>query len=234
MPRLAVTRPADQLGALSLRAAKADVRVFPLPLLDYRPCAFDWPTSIRTDDRVWLLFTSAQGVSAGLDHLRQLHISLPATTQYAAIGHRTAEALHRHGLTASFLPSEPYGELFFTEFLERAIRPGEAVVYLRGREITTDPAALFAEHLVRYFPLICYEGRAADVDTGVIRSFTGDDYILFTAPSAVEMYHRRFGAPVARAIAIGRTTGSAMLKLGWPNRTVMAKPDLDSVMEYLT
>ena len=50
----------------------------------------------------------------------------------AAVGAKTADRLLQFGHTASFLPSDSYGELLFTEFIDGFGREGDVVIFPRN------------------------------------------------------------------------------------------------------
>jgi uroporphyrinogen III methyltransferase / synthase len=233
MPRLAVTRPKEQLADLARQAAAHGIEVVPLPVVATRPFPFLWPEQTPASSLHWVLFSSANAVSAFFNRITELAIVLPETVKFGAIGDRTAEALRARGRTVSFIPTDAYGELLFNEFVDSIVAPGEQVMYARAREVNFDPHALFTEHKIAYHPVICYETISQSVDPELVHGLDTEDYILFTAPSAVRAYHEQFGKPKARSIAIGRTTGSEMNRHGWPVVRWMNKPVIENVLEYL-
>ncbi len=232
MPRLAVTRTSEQLVDLTGRAAGRGIEIVPLPVVVTRPISFEWPRTLNADSVSWVLFSSSNAVHAFFDRLNVLTITLPATVRFGAIGDRTAAALKSSGKSVDFMPSDAYGQLLFDEFLDTQMPKGQ-IVYARAREINFDPQELFAKQHVAYCPIICYETVSQPVDPEIVHSLSSDDYILFTAPSAVRAYHEQFGKPTARPIAIGRTTGSEMSHHGWVGVHWMNKPVIEQVLEYL-
>lgn len=233
MPRLAVTRPPEQLVDLARQAAERGVEVVPLPVIATRPFPFLWPEALAPESLQWILFSSANAVEAFFTRIGELALSLPESIQFGAVGDKTADALKARGLTVSFVPSDAYGELLFTEFLDGVVKPGEQVMYARARDINFDPHVLFAEHKIAYHPVICYETVVRLVDPELVSNLAPDDYILFTAPSTVRAFHEQFGKPKARPIAIGRTTGSEMNRYGWAGVRWMNTPVIEQVLEYL-
>jgi uroporphyrinogen-III synthase len=86
---------------------------------------------------------------------------------------------------------------------------------------------------VSYFPIACYEGTANRLDSSAVEKLTGDDYILFTAPSSVRAYQQLFGVPKARIFAIGRTTATEIENFGWPVANIMVTASVDNILEYI-
>ena len=233
MPRLAVTRTSGQLSDLKSRAATRGIEVLPLPLIAIHDIPFDWPHSIPIDKVDWVFFTSANGVTSFLNRLDDLNLRLPYTTRLAVVGTKTAQALEQNGRQVSFIPSDAYGQLLFEEFDDHELRPGQILIYARGREINYDPELLFSERPVTYAGIVCYETIAQPVIESDVRRLTEDDFILFTAPSTVDSYARQYGRPIAKPIAIGRSTAAQMNQYGWFGFITMKSSDIDTILEYL-
>lgn len=233
MPRLAVTRPPAQLSELALKAAAKGIEVVPLPLISIHEVAFDWPSGLDITRVDWIFFTSANGVSSFLHRLDELEMHLSPSTRFAAVGLKTAAALAQNGLRVSFMPSDAYGQLLFEEFSDKMLQPGQTLVYARGREVNYDPTALFGAKNVNYYAVCCYETVAQAVTTESVARLTEQDFILFTAPSTVDSYAAQYGKPVARPIAIGRSTASQMNQYGWFGFITMKHADITTILEYL-
>lgn len=233
MPRLAVTRPPSQLSELAIKAAVKGIEVIPLPLISIHDVAFDWPSGLEIDRVGWVFFTSANGVTAFLHRLDDLGLHLPSSTRFAAVGLKTASALAQNGLKVSFMSSEAYGQLLFEEFSDKMLQSGQTLVYARGREVNYDPKALFATKSVNYYGVICYETISQPVTSESVARLTENDFILFTAPSTVDSYAQQYGMPIARPIAIGRTTASQMNQYGWFGFITMKHADITTILEYL-
>ncbi len=231
--RLGITREAARLATLLKRANARGVEIVPLPVTSNNPLDFTWPSQISHSEIDWVLFTSANGVQGFFDGLKKLGLKIENGTRYAAIGSKTAEALGKLGLSASFVPSDAYGSILFEEFVDGVAQGKETVVYARGWQVNYDPTELFKSHEIRYVPVVCYETLPQTVEPDIVASFGPDDYILFTAPSAIRSYQRQFGKPVAKPIAIGRSTAAAMNEQGWFGFVTMKEADIDNVLEYV-
>jgi len=233
MPRLGVTRSKTQLTELAQEAAHRGIEVIPLPVIGTRNVPFNWPDDLMPEQVGWAVFSSAFGVSSFFNRLEELGIRLADSTQIAAVGEKTAEALQGCGFRVDHIPSESYGQILFEELAVSVVRPGQTVVYARAADVNFDPAELFAQHGIRYYSVVCYETVPQKVNTDLVQRFSDRDYILFTAPSTVRSYHEQFGPPTAKAIAIGNSTGSEMWKLGWAGFLRLSKPDINLVLEYI-
>ena len=68
-----------------------------------------------------------------------------------------------------------------------------------------------------YREVVCYESVERPVDQYAVTRIKRDDLILFTAPSMVRAFHKQFGDPEARLLAIGHTTAAEMDRHRWAN-----------------
>jgi uroporphyrinogen-III synthase len=232
MPRLAVTRTSAQLSDLMVRGAARGIEVVPLPLISIHNIPFEWPHSVSIDKIDWAFFTSANGVASFLHRLDELGLRLPFTTRFGVVGDKTGQALEQNGRHVSFMPSEAYGQFLFEEFDYRELKPGQTLLYARGREVNFDPQLLFGDRPVTYVAIIAYEAIAQPVTEETVSRLTEDDFILFTSPSTVDSYAQQHGRPVARPIAIGRSTAAQMNQCGWFGFITMKNTDIDTILEY--
>lgn len=231
--RIGITREAHQLEGLNDTARERGIEVIPVPLIAIQQIQFEWPLRLSTVSPDWVLFSSAAGVSAFFDNMQRLSITLPSSARFAAIGDKTAEAIRAVGLEVSYVPSEAYGKVLFAEFIEHVVREREIVVYARAIDVAYDPAQLFAEHGIDYISLVCYATMSRAIDPNLIDGFNSEDYLLFTAPSAVRSYQEQFGKPRMQVVAIGHTTGGEMKLQGWSGYTSLPTPDITKILELV-
>jgi uroporphyrinogen-III synthase len=230
--RLGITRSAEQLRDLAITAAARGITIVPVPVIETRPLAFSWPQELAaTPD--WVVVSSAAGVRSFAEGCQTLGRTDYLNFKYAAIGDKTAEALRDLNISPLVVASRAYGEALFEELVARHVLPGQSLLYARGAEINYDPADLLASRRIWYYPVICYETISLKVDQQVVDSFSPHDYVLFTAPSAVRTFHRQFGVPKVRTIAMGTTTGREMAQFGWPDPLLLAQPDISTVLEQI-
>jgi uroporphyrinogen-III synthase len=230
--RLGVTRSAEQLRDLTGIAMSRGITVVPVPVMKTQLLDFSWPEEL-TGSPDWVVVSSAAGSRSFIEGCTTLGRTDWLEFRYAAIGEKTSEALRQFGISPQVISSRAYGETLFKELVREHLRPGQTVLYARGAEVNFDPADLLASHKVTYYPVICYETIPLEVDQKIIDSFLAHDYMLFTAPSAVQTFHRQFGIPQMRTIAIGTTTGAEMAQFGWPDPLLLTRPDISTVLEQL-
>jgi len=150
--RILVTRPRRQAEPLVQRLAELGAVPIVLSTIEIRPAA-DWAPvdqALRNLDRyAWVVFTSANGVHAFIDRLPTLGLDLRALggVHIAAIGPKTAEALHSFHLEPDLVPSRFQSEDLAAELRQR-IHPGQRVLLARadrGRELLREELAAVCE-----------------------------------------------------------------------------------------
>lgn len=231
--RIAVTRSKEQLYELASRATVMNIEIVALPLMEVHPISFAWPDDIDLARVGWVFFTSANGVEYFFQRLDSIGCKLPKSAKIAVVGRQTEAALVKRGFEAAFQPSEAYGRLLFSEFVERHPPCNQTLVYARAKDIDWDPATLFASRKMDYRPVVCYESVEKPIDPHSVTRIKRDDMILFTAPSMVRAFHKQFGDPEARLLAIGSTTAAEMERHRWVNYRVLEQADVNSVLEYV-
>ncbi len=231
--RLGITRAQSQFDHLMDKAAIKGIELVSLPIIKTEAVNFDWPVRFETTGKVWIMFTSSNAVNYFFEQLDNLDGSLPDDYSIAAVGKKTAERVKQFGYSVSFIPSDTYGELLFTEFADHVAKAGDLVIFPRGEKVNFEPAEILDNAKIIYIPIVCYKTLKIDVSKEQTGQFKSDDYILFTAPSTVNAYHNQHGQPVAKPIALGRSTASAMNEFGWYGFVTMKKADIDTVLEYL-
>jgi uroporphyrinogen-III synthase len=231
--RLGITRSAEQLRDLAVKAASRGITIVPLPVIETRSLDFSWPEEL-VEAPEWVVVSSAAGVRSFIEGCSKLKRTDYLDFTYAAIGDKTAEVLRDLDISPRVVSSRAEGQALFEELVARHVLPGQTLLYARGAEISYDPTDLLASRHIRYFPVTCYETVPLEVERTVVDSFSSHDYVLFTAPSAVRTFHRQFGVPTMRAIAMGNTTAREMAQIGWPTPVFLTKPDVSSVLEQIT
>ena len=230
--RLAITRQLSQIDDIIHIASARGIEIVSLPLIKTENLKFKIDENkMRQVD--WLFFSSVNGVHAFFERLRELDIHPRQETKIGAIGMKTAEALAYYGLKVDFVPEEAYGKNLFLEFLKKVVSGKETVMYSRAKKIVFDPECLFRLAGIGYYPVVSYEAREGDISEGVVSSLSETNFILFTAPSTIRSYHKKFGIPIARTIAIGRTTAKEMDLHNWQIFKIMDIPKVDMVLNYI-
>jgi uroporphyrinogen III methyltransferase/synthase len=156
--RILVTRSREQASALSQRLRELGAEPLEYPTIEIAP-----PKDIAPLDEAiarlptydWLIFTSANGVSAFADRMREkgLNIQALGRQRIAAIGPATAQALAGYGLHVDYLPEvytsaeiaagigDVAGQRILLPRAERA--PKQLAQALRGRGAVVDEVATY-------------------------------------------------------------------------------------------
>ena len=214
--KILVTRSRDQAGVLSdaLRAQGAEPIEFPVikvvPPSSYAP--LDAALG-RVGAYDWLLFTSANGVRATLDRLRQLGRDARslAGPKVGAIGPATADSLARLELKVDFVPSRFVAEAAAEEFPEDPA--GKRILILRAEEAREVLPEKLAERGAAVDVAPAYRTEIEESDAARVKEMlrTGEiDIITFTSSSTVTNFVRLIGgaeaARGAKVACIGPVT----------------------------
>ena len=164
----------------------------------------------------WWFFYSSRAVEfAG---------SVPETSRLAAIGSGTARALLARSLRVDFCGAGDPASVA-DDFL--AVAAGRQVFFPRARQSRRSVQSLLADR-VTVLDAVCYDNVAAPPPAAI----SADTYV-FTSPLNVAAYldHHAL-AQGARVLAIGPSTGAALLERGvaceWPDN-----PSEESLAELL-
>jgi uroporphyrinogen-III synthase len=206
MKRILVTRPRAQADPFMDGLRVADFEPIYFPVIEIRPIENnpELDQTLRDLARYeWIVFTSRNGVEVFFDRLNEIS-SLP---HVAAIGAKTAEALHARGVTVDFVPEE---------YVAEAILPG--LGDLHGKRILFPRAEIarktLPEAIVRAggiaHEIAVYKTLPAHPDPeGLAALKSGVDVITFTSASTVQNF-----------VAIARQNGLDPLNL--PNNPLFA------------
>lgn len=231
--RLGVTREDNQLLALKDKAKIKGIEVIGLPVIVTLPVRIDLPPELHATHIDWLFFTSANGVQHFFEQLPDLGITIGDQTKIAVVGGKTAVRLNSFGYVASYIPSEATGERLFTEWSEKFGEDASVTLFARAAVVNFEPDKIMSQLNSRYYSVVCYETKSQPVELQLVNRLSEQDFILFTAPSAVNSYFQQFGRPKARPIAIGSSTASSMRQQQWSDFVTMKQADIDTVLEYL-
>ncbi|MFC1475252.1 uroporphyrinogen-III synthase [Candidatus Zixiibacteriota bacterium] len=232
MPRLGITRDHSQLTEIIESARSKGIEVIPLPFLKYEFLDYTWPDKFEHKSPDWILFTSANGVKSFFNKMMRLEIEF-SKTKFGVVGDKTRTTLEKYGYQAQVVPVLSYGKSLFEEIAQNHINEHESVIYVRAQKISFDPQTMFEKHSIDYNAIIAYRTIRNELSTDSVSSLLEDDAILFTAPSTVKAYQQQFGQPLAKAIAIGDITATAMNEQNWDNIIIMETPDVNKVLEYI-
>jgi uroporphyrinogen-III synthase len=227
--RIVVTRAREQAGdlvrALEDRGARAIVapviRIQPLENLGSLRAALTGLSAYR-----WVVFTSQNAVQIVLDRLVAWGLTprVFSTSQVAAIGTATADALHKRGLVPALVPDEFVGEALVESLIERSggSLVGARVLVPSAEDAREVLAAGLGRHGAAVEVIPVYRTVSVQDDFGdLISEIIGRriDAVTFTSPSTVRSFVELVGPETATsgrfvAATIGPITAGTARELG--------------------
>jgi uroporphyrinogen III methyltransferase/synthase len=227
--RVVVTRRKEQAGGFAQRLAELGADVLEVPTLKITE-----PTEkmglvdalLELNSYEWLVFTSANGVTAFFDlffkrfqDLRDL-----GGARIAAVGPATAAKLRELHLQVDLMPEEYLGKKVAAAFLKFQNIENVKMCLLRAEKANRDlPDALEEEGaIVDDVPVYQTAPETEDPAGAAARLVEeGADWVMFTSGSTVEHFHARFDLPKLvkqfpqlKLASIGPETSKAIAALG--------------------
>jgi uroporphyrinogen III methyltransferase/synthase len=227
--RIVVTRRTGQAGQLAVRLQQLGADVLEVPTIKlaeptHREGIID--ALLELNSYEWLIFTSANGVTAFFDlffrrfqDLRDL-----GGARIAAVGPKTAEKLRELHLQVDLMPEEYLGKKVAAAFKKYQDIENVKMCLLRAEVAGQDlPQALEEEGAI-VDDIAIYKTVAETEDrTGAAERLLeeGADWVTFTSGSTVEHFHTRFNLPKLakkfprlKIASIGPETTKAITALG--------------------
>jgi uroporphyrinogen III methyltransferase/synthase len=224
--RIIVTRAENSRLNQLLRKLGAEVVEF--PVIRITPPANPAPLEnavANLRDYDWLIFTSANGVRAFFDRVRDLRT---LRAKICAIGPATRTEVEKHKLIVDAFPEEYVGE-----GLLRAM-PGD----LSGQRVLMPRAAVARDVVPESL-----RARGAHVDVvEAYRTLPPDpppalpgaaDWVTFTSSSTVKNYLAMAGKPQARIASIGPITSDTLRRHGLEPDAEAAEYTVDGLVEAI-
>lgn len=238
--KILITRPRAQADDFAEKLQGAGFEPIFFPVIEIQ--AIDNNTALATvlaniQKYEWVVFTSVNTVEIVLNR------SVPSVfsvVQIAAIGPKTAEALHKHGIEPDFVPEE---------YVAEAILPG--LGDLNGKWVLLPRAEIAREELPKAISkaggvtheIVVYRTLPAEIDPNGLNALkSGVDIITFTSASTVENFvavtcqHNLdpLNLPNQPLIAcIGPITEQAAKEAGFQNLIVAKEYTTDGLIEIL-
>jgi uroporphyrinogen III methyltransferase/synthase len=227
--KIVVTRRGEQAGSFAARLAELGADVLAVPTIKIsqpleKMAVVDAMLEINSYD--WLVFTSANGVTAFFDlffkrfqDLRDL-----GGARIAAVGPKTAAKLRELHLQVDLQPEEYVGKKIVAEFKKFQDIENVKLCLFRAEVANKDlPDALMEEGAI-VDDIAIYRTVAETEDrTGAAARLIaeGADWVTFTSGSTVEHFHARFDLPKLvkqfpqlKLASIGPETSKAITALG--------------------
>ena len=236
--RIVVTRARAQAAELSHQFTELGADVLELPCIKRSDPAqpqhlLDALLELNSYD--WLVFTSANGVTAFFDYFFRAFKDLRdiGGVKIAAVGPGTAAKLRDLHLQVDLMPEEAIGVKIAKEFEKFETIENLKICLLRAEVANPDlPLALEAlGAIVDDIPVYRTVAETDELSEASAKLLaTGADWLTFTSGSTVEHFHARFDLPTllkkfpqTKLASLGPETTKALEALGLPP-TVEAKP----------
>lgn len=216
MPKIFISRNLTPTSPFKKELADFDMEIIGHSLIQFSPTPFE---TIPVVD--WIFFYSKNGVKFFLETFAAhmfLRILAEENLQikWAAIGKGTAEALEKHQIQPNFVGT---GHPKTTAQAFGTIANQQKVLFPRAKNSKQSIQNLLAAQLT-IFDLVVYENA-------IKPSFTIPycDILVFTSPLNAKAYCQKYPIQTKqKIIAIGKTTETALQKLGINNSIIAANP----------
>jgi uroporphyrinogen III methyltransferase/synthase len=227
--KIVVTRRPEQAGTFAQRLANLGADVLEVPTIKItepleKMAIVDALLEINSYD--WLIFTSANGVTAFFDMFFKRFQDLRdiGGARIAAVGPKTAAKLRELHLQVDLQPEEYVGKKIVGEFKKFQDIDNVKMCLFRAEVANKDlPDALMEEGAI-VDDIAVYRTVAETEDrTGATARLAeeGADWVTFTSSSTVEHFHARFDLPKLvkqfpqlKLASIGPETSKAIVALG--------------------
>lgn len=219
--RMLVTRARVQAGTLTGQLERLGATVVELPAIEIAPA-----DPVQLDAAIgeiaeydWIVFTSANGVSAFDDRLRTLGLDATATSgvRIAAIGRATAGRLREAGYRVDLMPDQFIAESVVAVLATRGVA-GQRIL-LPQAEIARDTVAAGLRSAGAIVDVVvAYQTVLPDGydEREVRRVVAGVDIVTFASPSSVRNVLAMAGGelPDLPVVCIGPVTADAAREAG--------------------
>lgn len=241
MKRILITRAQSQANEFADKLLEAGFEPIYFPVIEIKPVednvALKQALS-KLGCYEWTVFTSVNAVDVVFNQFPSLNWS--ESTQVAAIGPRTADALKAYSITPDFVPDE---------YVAEAILPG--LGDLRGKWVLMPRAEIARKELPEAIcnaggvphEITVYKTLPAQVNAAALEALrAGVDMLTFTSASTVENFVAitqknkldPFNLPKKPQVAcIGPITAQAARQAGFENIIVAKEYTTDGLMEIV-
>ncbi len=227
--RIVVTRRSEQAGSFAQRLAELGADVLEVPTIKIttpteKDAIVDCLLELNSYD--WLVFTSANGVTAFFDIFFRRFQDLRdiGGARIAAVGPTTAAKLRELHLQVDLTPEEFTGRKIAEAFKKYQDIENVKICLLRAEVANPDLPDALAKMGAIVDDIAIYKTVSATEDpTGAGERLLeiGADWVTFTSSSTVEHFHARFDLPILvkkfpklKLASIGPETTKAITALG--------------------
>ena len=246
--RIVITRSREQAGEFAARLAELGADVLPIPVIKFAPPdnrqnIIDALLELNSYD--WLVFTSANGVTAFFDYFFRRFQDLRdiGGVRIAAVGPGTAAKLKELHLQVDLMPEEAVGIKIAEAFEKYESIENLKICLLRAEAANPDLPAALEEYRAIVDDIGIYKTVPETADaSGIAASLleNGADWITFTSGSTVQFFHAQFDLPIllkkfpgTKLLSIGPETSKAIEALGLKPAREAKVHSVDGMIEEL-
>ncbi|MCG6187187.1 uroporphyrinogen-III synthase [Maribellus maritimus] len=238
------TRPKGQSDELNRLLKEAGAETVEMPLIEIRPASLSEKENDileQLEQFQWLVFTSPNGVRYFFEVLEKRGIAnLPEKIQIAVIGQKTEEELNFFGYSPAFVNPGNTGEHFAAALLKKVENNScqPRILLTLGnlaRAVIQDELSRVAACM----RLNVYKTVIPDLtDEKTVQLIKDNRYemLIFTSPSAIQNFMKRFNdisAKNIRLACIGETTASEARKQGIQPLVVAKNASAQGIVESI-
>ena len=239
-----IPRSGKQGKELSERIVQLGGKPYCIPLIEFKegkdPNGLQYLKSINQYD--WVIFTSQNGVKFFFQQLGKNNISLSPHTKIAAVGEKTKDAIQKHQLQVSFVPTLFSADDFVKEFDDQGLCL-KNVLIPKGNLARDIIAKTLISKGCTVDEWIIYDTIFPRESKHKLESLLENvqlDYAFFTSPSTV--YHfmeitkdpkLEKKAKMIDFISIGPVTKKAIEGYGWKVAASPQKYTVDDMLDCL-
>lgn len=213
------SRPmAKKLGAL-LEEEGAEPILFSL-VMTHRRTDENFIRAMREIDQyTWIVLTSANGVEAFFDSLKEQKIDIRkfAHIKFAVIGDGTARALEAKGIYCDYIPTT-YSSKDMADSMIPFLTKEDKVLLLRAKEASRELPKALEENKISYETVSLYETKYDERKGEELNRILKDmDYVTFASSSAVKAFTSMVSEENKNCcahISIGPVTSKTAKELG--------------------
>lgn len=235
-PRVLITRPPERAAELIRKLAEKQISGFAEPVTRTVFLLLEWPLP-ELRDYTWIAFTSANGVAAFAELLKERKLSIPQATQIAVVGPATAEVATQAFRNPDLIVTQNDAAGLAEALLEskkqcRLLNILWPCANKTTNEFTT---RLIAGH-ASVLPLPVYSTEALEPHD--LRKRLEDlapwKAAVFAAPSAVKAFAAAWPLPWNfEAVAIGETTAHTLHSIKAPSVRVSPSPRAEDLTQTI-
>ena len=165
----------------------------------------------------WVFFTSRVTVHEFARLLREHKVQFGAATRIAAVGAKTASAVHDAGWRVDFIADVPDASALAEQFGQEHKGLIGKVLFPCGQAASKELEGGLPDGVSQFDRMVCYDMARHPELNSVVAGLADPEAIAFTSPQAARfLLSARPLSAVTVPVSIGQATTEALLQLGCP------------------